>query len=357
MVPQEPVIDSQTGKAGLPPGSLIYVGEKKRDQVQIQYVDYDAEQVNEQAPDTLDACLPLEPAPTVRWLTIAGLHDTMVIKNIGQQFNIHPLLLEDILNTNQRPKLEDAENCLLVVVKVLRFNETSDTIQSEQVSLVLAGNAVISFQEDVSSLFDSLRHRIRNNKGKIRKCAADYLFYTLLDAVVDSYLVELEKIGDHLESLEEELITEPSEKTLFRIHGLKREMVSLRRSLWPLREITANLERGDSELIRAKTHPYFRDVVDHVLLAIDTVEGHRDMISSMLDLYLSSISHRMNKVMQVLTLTATIFIPLTFVAGIYGMNFEHMPELKWRYGYLIIWSLMIIVGGGMAWYFKRKKWL
>ncbi len=349
--------ESQVSKFGLPPGSLIHVGAKKLDQVQIRFLDYDALQMKEQEAESIEACFPLKETPTISWIDIVGLHDVAIIEKLGQQFDIHSLLMEDVLNTNQRPKLEESESCLLIVLKGLRFNATQRDIQHEQISLVLGTDFVISFEEDTSDVFDPIRKRLRSQKGKIRKRGVDYLLYALLDAVVDSYFSVLEEIGDYIESLEEELVAEPTETTLHRIYTLKREMVALRRSIWPLREITASLARSDSELIGADTHLYFNDVHDHTMQAIETVEGFRDEISSMLDLYLSSISHRLNRVMHVLTLTATIFIPLTFIAGIYGMNFEHMPELKWRYGYFLIWGFMIVVGVGMVVFFKRKKWL
>lgn len=348
---------SRIKKAGLPPGSLIYVGEKKVDQVRISFLDYDASQVKEEENASVEACLPLKETPTVSWINVDGLHDVTVVDALGSHFGIHPLMLEDILNPNQRPKVDDVENCLLIVLRMFRQSESPARIMSEQVSFVLGSNFVISFQEEVGDVFDPIRARLFENKGKIRQRGADYLLYSLLDAVVDSYFSVLEDLGDRIGSLEDELITDPTETTLHRIYALKREMVSLRRSIWPLRELTATLDRAESELITETTGPYLRDVHDHTIQVIDMVEAYRDVVSGMLDLYLSSVSHRMNQVMQILTITATIFIPLTFVAGVYGMNFENMPELHWRHGYFAIWGLMIALGVGMVVFFKRKKWL
>ena len=347
----------RVSKAGLPPGSLVYVGEKKLDQACITFLDYDEGQFTEKQVPAIEACFPLKDTPTVSWINIDGLHDVSIFEKLGHHFDIHALLLEDILNTHQRPKLDEAQGHLLVILKMLRWDETMGGVLSEQVSIVLGSTYVISFQENIGDVFDPIRDRIRHAKGKIRKHGPDYLLYTLLDAVVDGYFAILERIGERIEALEEELVTEPTQRTLHRIHDLKREMIFLRRSIWPLRELCASLDRDESELIQADTGLYLRDVYDHTIQVIDTVEGFRDTVSSMLDLYLSSISHHMNKVMQVLTITATLFIPLTFVAGIYGMNFENMPELKWKYGYAAVWGVMLVMAIGMLVYFKRKKWL
>lgn len=348
---------SPVNKAGLPPGSLVYTGEKKLEQVRITYLDYDETQLSEQQIAKIEECYKLKQIPTVSWINIDGLHDVTIFEKLGKQFEIHALLLEDILNTQQRPKMDEADDRILVILKMLRFDESTKTVLIEQVSFILGPGFVISFQETIGDVFDPIRDRIRKGKGKIRKRGADYLLYALLDAVVDNYFIILEKVGDRIETLEQELIVNPTEDTLHRIYSLKREMIFLRRNIWPLRELAANLDRSESELIQESTGLYLRDVYDHTIQVIDTVEGYRDIVSGMLDLYLSSTSHRMNKVMQVLTITATIFIPLTFVAGIYGMNFENMPELKWKYGYAAIWALMLFILVSMLIYFKRKKWL
>jgi magnesium transporter len=351
------LIKRQAKRAGLPPGTLVYVGEKKIEKVQIHYIDYDEQKLQEKQVSNIEECFPFKATPTVTWINIDGLHDVNIIEKIGTHFDLHPLTLEDILHTGQRPKFEDLDSYLFVVLMMLRFDEESQTVLSEQVSLVLGSNFVISFQENIGDVFEQIRNRIRNAKGRIRKMGADYLMYALLDAIVDNYFGILEKLGEKIESLEEELVGDPSERTLQQIHRLKREMVFLRKSVWPLRELINGLERSESALIEESTGVYLRDVYDHTIQVIDTVESFRDMVSGMLDIYLSSISNRMNAVMKVLTIIATIFIPLTFVAGIYGMNFVHMPELKWRYGYAAAWLIMLVVAGLMILYFKRKKWL
>ncbi|MDH5187197.1 MAG: magnesium/cobalt transporter CorA [candidate division WOR-3 bacterium] len=342
-------------KAGLPPGTLVHIGEKKAEQVKITILDYDESQVQEKIAEKIEECFPFKDKPTVTWINIDGIHKVEVIEKIGNCFNLHPLILEDILNTGQRPKIEDFGEHIFLVLKMLYYLEKEITI--EQVSLILGPNFVISFQEREGDVFNNIRERIRNNKGRIRKMGADYLAYSLLDAIVDGYFVILEKVGEEIEDIEEKLIKNPTPKTVQIIHNLKREMISLRKSVWPLREVVGVLERGESSLIKKTTGIYLRDVYDHTIQVIDTIETYRDMISGMLDIYLSSISNRMNEVMKILTIIATIFIPLTFIAGIYGMNFRFMPELGWRLGYPAVLFIMVIIGIVMLFYFRRKKWL
>jgi magnesium transporter len=350
-------------KAGLPPGTLVHVGEKKAEAVKISYLDYDEQNFREKQVSNIEECFPFKTTSTVTWINIDGLHDVEIIEKLGKQFELHPLVLEDVLHTEQRPKYEDFDNYIFVVLRMLQYNEQIQDIESEQVSLILGANFVISFQERVGDVFESVRERLRNAKGKIRKMGSDYLAYALLDAIVDSYFAILEKFGERIESMEEELVVNPKEKTLQQIHTMKREMISLRKSIWPLREVISGLQRSDSSLISETTGIYLRDVYDHTIQVIDTVESFRDMVSGMLDIYLSSISNKMNAVMKVLTIIATIFIPLTFIAGIYGMNFNpekspwNMPELNWYWGYPAVWVVMAVVLVIMLVYFRRKKWL
>ena len=350
-------IKRQSKTAGLAPGTLVHVGERKTEEVRITVMDYDEHDFQEKQVSNIEDCFPFKDTSTVTWINVDGLHDISIIEKAGKHFDIHPLILEDIVNTGQRPKFEDVEKHIFIVLKMLYFDDNSQTVQSEQVSIVLASNYVISFQEKIGDVFEQIRDRIRDAKGRIRKMGPDYLMYTLLDAVVDSYFSILEKLGEKIEFLEEELIGDPTEKILKQIHNLKREMVSLRKSVWPLRELISGMERSESPFIKETTDVYLRDVYDHTIQVIDTVESFRDMVSGMLDIYLSSISNRMNAVMKVLTIIATIFIPLTFVAGIYGMNFKYMPELEWKWGYLAVWIVVVIIGICMLIYFRRKKWL
>ena len=356
-MPNNRRIKRHSHKAGLPPGTLVHIGEKKAERMRITLIDYDDKNVQERVIEKVEECFPFKDVPTITWINIDGLHNIETIEKIGKHFELHPLILEDILNTGQRPKCEDYDNCLYIVLKMLTYNNEKKSIQPEQISLVLGSNYVLSFQEEAGDVFEPIRNRIRNAKGRIRKMSADYLTYTLIDAVVDNYFLILENIGEQVESMEEELIAEPSDTTVRLIHALKRELIFLRKSVWPLRELVNSMNKKESSLIDDSTQPYLRDVYDHTIQVMDTVESLRDMVSGMLDIYLSSISNRMNAVMKVLTMIATLFIPLTFIAGVYGMNFKYMPELEWKWGYFSVWAVMIAVSICMLIYFKRKKWL
>jgi len=347
----------QSKPAGLPPGTLVYVGEKRVETVRITYFDYDEQNFAEKQVSNIEECFPFKTTPTVTWINIDGLHDIQIIEKMGKEFELHPLLLEDILSTRQRPKAEDYEKYFFIVLKMLHYNDEQQSVESEQVSIVLGNNFVVSFQEIVGDVFDQIRDRIRNAKGRIRKMGPDYLAYSLIDAIVDGYFTILEKLGEKIELLEEQLVVEPTERTLHQIHRLKRELIVLRKSVWPLREVISSLQRTESKLISKVTSIYLRDVYDHTIQVIDTIESFRDMATGMVDIYLSSISNRLNAVMKVLTIIATIFIPLTFIAGVYGMNFKYMPELQWRWGYGAVLLVMALVAVVMLIYFRKKKWL
>ncbi len=357
MLRKNRTIKKRSRKAGLPPGTLVHIGEKKAETVRITYIDYDEQNLQEKQITNIEECFQFKAMPTVTWINIDGLHDVELIEQLGRQFELHPLILEDILNTGQRPKFEDFEKYIFVVLKMLSYNVANQAVEIEQVSLVLGANFVISIQERVGDVFQQVRDRIRGAKGRIRKMGADYLGYALIDAIVDNYFTILEKLGQEIESVEEEVVAEPTENTLQQIHSLKREMISLRKSVWPLRELISGLQRSESDLIKESTDIYLKDVYDHTIQIIDTIESFRDMVSGMLDIYLSSLSNKMNAVMKVLTIIATLFIPLTFVAGIYGMNFKYMPELEWRWGYAAALLVMLVVAAIMLIYFRRKKWL
>jgi magnesium transporter len=344
-------------RPGLAPGTLVHVGEKKVEKIRIRMIDYDETNIEERELDSVDECFPYVDKSTVTWINIDGLHEVDVIEKIGKNFGLHPLVLEDIVHTEQRPKMEEFENYIFIITKMLSYDEAEQELSAEQFSMILGPNYIITFQETVGDVFEMVRERVRKGKGRIRKCPPDYLAYALIDAVVDHYFLVLEKIAERVESLEEELVTNPTPETLQTIHHLKRELIFLRKSVWPLRELIGGLERGESSLVQEKTTVFLRDVYDHTIQVIDTVETLRDMVSGMLDVYLSSVSNKMNEVMKVLTIIATIFIPMTFVAGIYGMNFEFMPELKWHYGYHIVWVIIIAIAVMMLIYFRRKKWL
>jgi magnesium transporter len=351
------LIRKRSEKAGLPPGTLVHIGERKAEKVKIRILDYDEAQFEEKEAKNIEESFPFKDKPTVTWINIDGLHEVEIIEKLGSHFGLHPLLLEDILNTDQRPKMEDYGDYIFVVLKMIYPGEKKDEIEAEQVSLIFGSNFVISFQEHEGDVFNPIRDRIRNNKGRIRKAGADYLTYTLLDAIVDNYFLILENAGEKIEDTEQQLATNPSPETLQYVREMKNEMIFLRKSIWPLRELINGLERSESALIHESTGAYLRDVYDHTIQIIDTIESYRDMISGMVDLYLSSISNKMNEVMKVLTIFASIFIPLTFIAGIYGMNFEFMPELAWHWGYFALLGFMLLIGLSLVLYFRRKKWL
>lgn len=350
------LIEQTSEKIGLPPGTLIYIGKRKTDRVKITIFDYDEAQFREIEAKEIEECFEFKDKPTVTWIHIDGIHRVEIIEKIGRHFNLHPLILEDIVNTGQRPKMEDYGDYTFIVLKMLYYDEEENKIIAEQISLILGLNFVISFQEIEGDVFDPVRERIKNSKGRIRKVGADYLAYALVDTIVDNYFAILEKLGERIEDLEEGLLN-PTQKNLREIHQLKREMAFLRKLVWPLREVVGGLERAESTLVHESTRIYLRDLYDHTIQVIDTIETFRDMLSGMLDIYLSSTGNKMNEVMKVLTIIATIFIPLTFVAGIYGMNFEDMPELKWHWGYPLALIGMFSVGILMLVYFRKKRWI
>ncbi len=343
-------------KVGLPPGSLVHVGKKKLEKPCLGVIRYNESFFEEKSEASVSEALPPEKGE-ICWVHVSGVHDSQLISALGEAFGLHPLTLEDIMHTNQRPKAEEMASYLFFVLRQLDFGEESGELESEQVALVLGENYVLSFEEKVSRVFNPVRERLRQGKGRLRSAGADYLAYALIDAAVDHYFLVLEKLGERIEALEEELVSNPRRETLHEIHRLKNATLLLRRSVWPLREAVGWLSRSGSSLIKESTQVFLRDVYDHTIQVIDTVETFRDMLSGMLDTYLSSLSNRMNEIMKVLTIIATIFIPLTFIAGIYGMNFEFMPELKWRWGYFACLGIMAGCALWMVIYFRRKRWL
>ena len=352
-----PVIKRRSIKAGLPPGTLVHIGEKRTEPVRISILDYAEDQVEEVQAGEVSDCLKYKDKPTVTWINLEGIQQIEVIEALGRHFDLHPLVLEDILNTDQRPKVEDFGVYLHIVLKMFSLDAGQEKVQSEQISLILTKKFVLSFQEGLEGdVLNPLRERIRTDKGSIRKMGADYLAYSIIDGIVDNYFVILERLGEKVEELQEELVARPDPHMLRNLHQLKNEMILLRKAVWPLREVISSLERADSPLIQSSTKIFLRDVYDHTIQVIDSIETFRDLLSGMLDIYLSSLSYRMNEIMKVLTIIATLFIPLTFIVGIYGMNFRYLPELDWRWGYFVVWAVMIAVGTGMVVYFKRKKW-
>ena len=341
----------------MPPGTIVHVGEERHEPVKLSVIKYDGANFEEKAVGNVEEAFKLRSKSSVVWLNIDGVHQPEIIEQVGKSFGLHPLVAEDIASTGQRPKMEDFDDYIFVVVRMFRFDGEEGETKSEQISIILGADFVISFQEREGDVFDAIRERLRNNKGKIRKLGADYLAYALIDAIVDNYFMILENLGEAVEDIEDRLVTNPTSETLQTIHDLKREMIYLRKSVWPLREVINRMERSESPLINKSTFVYLRDVYDHTIQIMDAVDTFRDMLSGMLDIYLSSVSNRMNEVMKVLTVIATIFIPLTFVAGIYGMNFKFMPELDLTWSYPAVLVLMLVVALLMVMFFRRKKWI
>ena len=352
------LIKKRSKKAGLPPGTLIHIGEKKAGEPKMTLIDYDEANFQEREVKAAEECLAFREKPTVTWINVEGVHQVEVVEKLGNCFGLHPLVLEDILNTDQRPKLEIYGDYVYIVLKMLYGSDSNRLVEAEQVSLILGSNFLISFQEGKEGdVFNPVRERIRSGKGLIRKMGSDYLAYSLIDTIVDNYFLILERLGEKIELVEEELVVHPTTTTIQEIQKFKNEMIYVRRVVWPLREVISSLGRKESPLVKETTEIYLRDVYDHTVQIMDTVEVYREMLSGMLDIYLSSVSNRLNSVMKVLTIIATIFMPLTFIAGIYGMNFKYMPELEWRWGYPAIWLIVAIIGISMLIYFKKKKWL
>lgn len=344
-------------KVGVPPGTLIHVGKRLKENVDIFNIEYNDQTIEiNSLKDTKEIKIN-KTEDKVHWLNIIGLHDTELIAEVGKIYNLHKLLIEDILHTGQRIKVDEYEDCLYIVLKLLSYNKDTKEIESNQISFVFMKNTVISFLENDSDVFENVLVRIKSAKGNIRRYGADYLLYALIDAVVDNYSVMLEKLGDKIDDVEDRLVINPEKEILQNIYSLKREILFLRNSTWPSRNVMDNLLHYCDSYFSKNTEVYFRDVYDHIMRSIDTIEIYRDMLSNMLDTYLSSISNKTNDVMKVLTIISIIFMPITCLAGIYGMNFKYIPELELPWGYGLFWILVIIITSLMIRYFKKKRWL
>lgn len=346
-----------TKRPGEAPGTLNFTGEKLVENVQMDLYDYDVEQLSEHDLSEIDDSKPYLDSPSKTWINVSGLHDIDKLKEIWGYFNLHPLIQEDILNTHQRPKIEEYPEHMFFVLRMMSTEHESSDLKVEQVSIVLSKNSVLSFQEDDFPIYEPVLHRLRNGAPRLRKQGPDYLAYALIDTIVDHYMKVMEKIGDEIEELENEILENSDASIPEKIHALRRKLIFFRRTVWPLRDSLNSLLREESNLIDEENKIFFRDVYDHLVQIIDGIENYRDMAMGMLDMYMSQVSNKMNEVMKVLTIIATIFIPLTFIAGIYGMNFEYMPELTWRWAYPTVWAIMIIATIGMIFYFRKKDWL
>lgn len=345
-------------KTGMPPGSLVYIGQKNHATAapRITIIEYSEDYFEERHVSSLSEVLPLKPLPCVSWINVDAVQNETLLADFGKAFNLHPLLLEDILNTEQRPKSEHLENTIYIILKMFDFNAAQQDIMTEQVSMVIGANFLLTFQEEVGDEFDAIRERLRANSQRLRKGGTGYLAYSLLDAVVDRYFVVLEKIGECLQEIDDKLSLAHPPNILSQIHHLKRELIFLRKHIWPVRDVVNSLQHSDSEILSDQTKMYLRDVYDHTIQVMDTLETYRDLLSGIQELYLSILSNRMNEIMKVLTIISTIFIPLTFLVGVYGMNFQYMPELHVTWAYPALWCMMILMATGMVIYFKRKRW-
>jgi magnesium transporter len=347
----------KSDKVGLSPGSIVHIGEQKVDQVKISVIDYNTENLEGKVVNSIDETFGLRDTDTVSWINIIGLHDSEILNNIGNHFGIHSLTLEDIVNTETRPKVEIFDDYIFIVLKMIFYNQEREEVELEQLSILLGQHYVITFQEKEGDIFDPIRNRIKFSKGRLRQRGADYLTYAFVDVVVDNYYQILESLGETIENLEDQILKDPDNTIPLKIQNLKKDLILLRKTLWPLREAINNLNKQETELFAENTNPYLQDLYDHVIQVVDTLETFRESASSNMDLYQSTISNKMNEVMKVLTIVASIFIPLTFIAGIYGMNFENMPELKWTFGYFMVWGLMLLIGITSIIFFKKRKWL
>lgn len=344
------------GKIGLPPGSLIFTGQKKTEDTHLKMIQYNEHIYNAQRFSNAMPDIEIDPG-YVTWLDVRGLHDVSLIESVGRFLKIHPLALEDVLDVSQRPKFDEYDNGIFLIVRSLEFDETELEIKTEQVGIFVGDNFAVSFQERADDLFASIELRLASSSGKIRRRGSDYLAYAIIDNVVDNYLVTLEKIEKEVDNLEEMIMENPESRTKGHIHELRLATLTMRKAVFPLREAINRFTDSDHKVKNEETDIFLRDLYDHTIQVMDMIETYRDMINGLYDLYLSEISFKMNNVMQILTIISTIFIPLSFLAGVYGMNFQHMPELEWRYGYLVLWSIMLCVAGGLLVFFRRKKWL
>lgn len=349
-------------KKDLSPGSAIFTGDKKVEEIVITIFSYDENQFEEKKVENIEELISLKDKAKTLWLNIAGLHDVNIIEKVNEIFGVHSLVIEDILNVNHSPKIEEHEDFLVLILKMIDFDKVKQDLNIEQISIILGKNYVITFQENIGDVFDVIRERIQTAKGRIRKAGADYLMYRLLDSIVDNYFITLECVDDKIEFVEEKLLEATEDAYLKEIHNLRKDILKLRRAVYPMRDMTYFLQRGENPLIQKTTLLFMRDLYDHIANNIETIENYREIINGVLEVHLTNASHRMNQVIKLLTMISTIFIPLTFIVGIYGMNFNtqvsifNMPELNWKFGYLFIMFIMLAIAVSLVIFFKRKKW-
>ncbi|MBU0969140.1 MAG: magnesium/cobalt transporter CorA [Proteobacteria bacterium] len=341
---------------GQPPGSLIFIGTQKVDSVKTRMIDYDATTLTDQELMDVKDGSHFKKTQTVTWLNINGLHDVNFIGEVGQVFELHPLIMEDILNTGQRPKVEEFNAYIFIVLKMIRFDKETEMIVNEQLSIILGKHFLLTFQEQPGDVFEPVRERIRRQKSRLRGSGTDYLAYALLDTVVDNYIYTIERLGERIEDLEQEILLGQDPTVMEKINQFKREINYLRKSIRPAKEAILRLSRLDSDLFHENTTPFLKDLEDLINQATEAIDTYRDLLTDQLNIHNSVMANKMNDIMKILTIFAAIFIPLTFIAGIYGTNFEYLPELHYKYSYFIFWSVLIGLAGGLLFFFKRKRW-
>lgn len=352
---EEDYFDYFYDEPGSEPGTLIIEPDAKPSRIIL--IDYDEDNAIRKVDITPNACAPYIGTNTVSWMDIQGLGSETVLKQVGEIFNLHPLLLEDVVNVPQRPKLEDYNNQLLVISQMVRLKEDESGFDTEQVSFVLGKRYLLSFQEEeLQDCFEIVRDRIRTSQGRVRKSGADYLTYLLLDTIIDGYFPVVEHYEDRIEALEDAIISNPDRDTMQEIYDVRRELLALRRLIWPMRNVLHLLMRDHHGIVSDEVQIYFRDSYDHVIQILEIIEAYRELAASLMDVYMSTMGNKLNEIMKFLTVISTIFIPLTFIVGVYGMNFENMPELKGEWSYFMVWLVMLAVAGGLIFYFWRKGW-
>ena len=349
-------LKSREESDGKSPGSLIFIGDQKVDSANIRLIDYDPESLTDKELKDIHVTAHLKDTPSVTWININGLHDIDMIQDIGQVFELHPLVMEDILNTGQRPKLEEFDDYIFIVLKMVRFDKATEAIINEQLSMILGKHFLLTFQEQPREIFGPVRERIKKQMSRIRKTGTDYLAYALMDTVVDNYIYSIEILGEKIEDLEEDILSDPDTSVMEKINSFKREINYMRKSIRPAKDAIYRISRLDSEIIQEPTLPFLKDLEDLTSHATEAIDTYRDLLTDQLNIYNSVMANKMNDIMKVLTIFAAIFIPLTFIAGIYGTNFEYLPELKYKYSYFIFWAVMVTVAGALIVYFKRKNW-
>lgn len=350
------IMRKRSHKLGMAPGTLLHIGNHLLSKIKLSYLEYSSDQFIGENEVSLETCLKRIDTPLMTWIQVYGVSDPGIISALGNHFHLHSLILEDVLNTTQRAKLDTYREQAFIVCRLLKYNEANNELQDEQVSIIFGPNYLISFLEKDEDFFKPVKERLRQGNNRLRSEGADFLAYALLDLIVDQYFVVLEKVDSDLDNLENELLHSPKPDTIKKMRKAKREMIFLRKSIWPMREVISRFQRIDPPLVKDSLQVYLRDVYDHLIQTIDVIEGFRDVVSGMMDVYLSNINIKTNEIMKVLTIVSTIFVPLTFISSLYGMNFEYMPELHYKYGYPLTLLLLVSIAGCMLLYFHRKKW-